>query len=136
MSVPARLPAEREEWATGEKPNGEPIYVPGVIFNPITGTMDAYNGYLEMYDYETSNNPEIKETLENKDTDIFEYRGKPKGPLTLFVTTNPNTGTLNWLPTANMAYMGFSGGGAGIGLQIASMGDPYSPDFDGTVTYQ
>ena len=131
-----RLPAEREEWATGEKPNGEPIYVPGVIFNPITGTMDAYNGYLEMYDYETSNNPEIKETLENKDTDIFEYRGKPKGPLTLFVTTNPNTGTLNWLPTANMAYMGFSGGGAGLGLQTASMGDPYSPDFDGTVTYQ
>jgi len=49
-----RLPAEREEWAVKE------TYVPGVIFNPITGTMDAYNGYFEMYDYETSNNPEIK----------------------------------------------------------------------------
>ena len=131
-----RLPAEREEWAVTKTPSGDPIYVPGVIFNPITGTMDAYNGYFEMYDYETSNNPEIKQTLENRDTDIFEYRGKPRGPLTLFVTTNPDTGTLNWLPSPNMAYMGFSGGSAGAGLQFASMGDPYSPDFDGTVTYQ
>ena len=131
-----RLPAEREEWAVKETPSGNPVYVPGVIFNPITGTMDAYNGYFEMYDYETSNNPEIKQTLENKDTDIFEYRGKPKGPLTLFVTTNPDTGTLNWLPSPNMAYMGFMGGGAGASLQAAASGDPYSPDFDGTVTYQ
>ena len=111
-----RLPAERVEWAVKETPSGDPTYVPGVIFNPITGTMDAYNGYFEMYDYETSNNPEIKVTLENKDTDIFEYRGKPKGPLTLFVTTNPDTGTLNWLPSPNMAYMGFMGGGASASL--------------------
>ena len=125
-----RLPAEREEWVVKE------TYVPGVIFNPITGTMDAYNGYFEMYDYETSNNPEIKETLENKDTDIFEYRGKPKGPLTLFITTNPNTGTINWLPSPNMAYMGFTSGNASLALQRATMGDPYSPKFNGTVTYQ
>ena len=131
-----RLPAERVEWAVKKTPRGDPVYVPGVIFNPITGTMDAYNGYFEMYDYETSNNPEIKQTLENKDIDIFEYRGKPKGPLTLFVTTNPDTGTLNWLPTPNMAYMGFQGGGAGAALQDKASGDPYSPDFDGTVRYK
>ena len=29
-----RLPAERVEWAWKKTPNGDPVYVPGVIFNP------------------------------------------------------------------------------------------------------
>jgi len=32
--------------------------------------------------------------------------------------------------------MGFQGGGASAALQDASRGDPYSPEFDGKITYQ
>lgn len=132
-----RTPVENPVW--GElQGDGTYVYHPGVSFNPITGIIDAYNGYFEMYDYETSNNPEIKTTLENKDTDIFEYRGKPKGPLTLFVTTNPNTGTLNWLPTPSVAYLPISTttlGALPIGLLITGQ-NPYDSDFSSTFVYK
>ena len=129
-----RKPVENPIWGQ-RNGDGSVTYHQSVAFNPITGIMDAYNGYFEMYDYETSNNPEVKQTLVNRDTDIFEYRGKPKGPLTLFITTNPNTGTINWLPSPNMAYMGFQGASAGLELQMANMGNPYADDFDGTVEW-
>lgn len=109
-----------------------------VAFNPITMTLDAYNDYIEWYDYQCSENPHY-ENIENKDTDIFARRCTPKGPIRAFITTHPDTGAANICPMTFSSYYQFTGfyGAWGSQLQHAMMGNagnPYSSSFSGEIT--
>jgi hypothetical protein len=104
-----------------------------VAFNPITITIDAYNNYLETYDWRNSANPRY-ENVKNIDIDVFTRRCKPKGTLTLFATRNPDTGKMNLIPAANGVFQGISGYvQLPSGLESAASGNPYSPDYSATV---
>lgn len=76
-------------------------FYPAVMFHPTTVTIDAYNHFIEFYDISNSQNPIYYNIDVNQDYDLFADRCKPKGPLTLFTTTNPDTGlpNLNAFPT-------------------------------------
>lgn len=109
-------------------------YKPAIAFNPITMTVDAYNNYMESYDYTNSNNPYYV-NINNEDIDIFTRRCQPKGTISAFATTNPNNGEINLNPFDNTTYpalgMGLVGGGAALGS--ISLGNPWAGDFTGTV---
>lgn len=136
---PWRTPNEADtRWGqttdlSGGQRTGGNEYPAAVVFNPITGILDAYNSYVETYDYENSARP-YYENFENKDIDIFTYRCQPKGTITLFVTRNPDSGDMNWLPAPTVNYMSFFGF-AGLSLQQAGLGNPYTPTFNPSVTY-
>ena len=59
---------------------------------------------MEIYDYTNSQHPRYV-NVDNQDIDIFSRRCVPKGTLSLFVTTNPDTGKLNWLPYCEATYL-------------------------------
>lgn len=106
-----------------------------VVFNPWTVTIDAYNNFMELYDGDTSNNPEYI-NVRDRDNDIFTRRCVPKGTLSLFITTNPDTGKINWLPATSSTYM-IMGGSNLHGLAAAVVGrNPWDDNFNSTVTYQ
>lgn len=77
--------------------------VPCVAFNPSTMIVDAYHDYYEIYDYTTSQKPFYVNEI-NRDNDMFLYREKPKGSITLFITTNPTTGKLNMMTQQHVQY--------------------------------
>ena len=124
----------RSPWRT-IKPGYITKDFPVVIGNPITMTLDAYHDYVEQYDYANMSHPEFY-NLSNSDTDIWEYRGKPKGPLSLFIATNPNTGLINWKPCSVAAHMAIGSASSPLYLQRLVVGqNPYSQDFNATYTF-
>lgn len=66
------------------------------VFHPYTMILDAYNGYAEIYDISNYNDPYYW-NIPKTDQDLFVDRCKPRGPITLFLTTNPDTGKVNML---------------------------------------
>lgn len=120
----------------GLDPKYDPTYPWGMVANnPLTITLDAYNNYIELYDYRNSNNPYYV-NVKNVDQDIFTRRTQPKGSLTLFITTNPDTGKLNWLFQSEglHTYLGFQASWMPGSLVSATMGNPWSETFDPSIT--
>lgn len=105
-----------------------------VGFNPITMTIDAYNNYIETYDYRNSKNPDYI-NIDNHDHDLFKYRCKPKAPITLFITTNPDTGRLNWKPTSQLCYLNSNIANTPGAFFPNNIGNPWSPDFNPKFSY-
>ena len=107
----------------------------GIAFNPVTMVVDAYNNYMETYDYSNSRSPVYK-NLVNEDIDLFTRRCKPKGSITAFATTNPDSGTVNLNPFNNKTYpalgIGLVGGGAQLGQ--VSIQNPWDSNFTGSIT--
>ena len=123
--------AHGSPWLTGVV-NGN-LEGPFVCFNPLTITLDAYNDYVEIYDYMNEQHPRFT-NVENVDVDMWEYRGKPRGPISLFISTNPVNGQINWKPTENEAHLPIVGGS--LNLQQAAMGNPYSSKYSPTVSME
>jgi hypothetical protein len=91
-------------------------YVAAIAFNPTTMILDAYNNYLEWYDYKNSTKPSYT-NFKPQEHDLFEYREKPKGPIRAFLTTNPMSGTVNINPQTVSTYIA-----VGVGLWAAPNG--------------
>lgn len=118
-------------------PNNDEVWggIAAVAFNPLTVTIDAYNDYMEMYDYTNSTNPRYI-NVDNTDKDVFAFREKPKGSLSLFITTNPSTGTINWLPSDYGTYLGLQGLGVPGALANAAFNQsPWEDNFSASVSY-
>ena len=104
----------------------------GVAFNPLTMTIDAWNDYVESYDYTNSQTPKYANVV-NKDLDLFTRRCKPKGSVSLWITTNPDTGKINWIPNETMTYLSMRTMGTPGSLQLAGSGNPWDSTFNPTV---
>ena len=91
---------------------------------------------MEIYDYTNSQNPRYV-NVNNQDIDIFRRRCTPKGTLSLFVTTNPDTGKINWLPYSEAVYLPVL-----IGLNGTLMNEvyhntnPWDPEFQSSFEVQ
>ena len=119
---------------------------PGTVFrplstpmaNPLTVTLDAYNNYMSVYEYSTSNT-QYEYIVENEDEPIFADIEQPKGSLTLFRTTNPTTGKVNITPwefdcykSAGLLYGGY---GRALGF-VGTQANPYETTENGfSVTF-
>lgn len=111
---------------------GQRSYFNTPMANPFTVIMDAYNDYISIYDYKTSNTPYVQK-ITNTDHDIFEDREQPKGSLTLFRTTNPTTGKVNIMPFDFYSYNQISllyGGYSNL-LQRGVQQNPYAVALGG-----
>lgn len=109
---------------TGEM--GEKVNDPtaSILGNPFTFTLDAYNGYAECYAEDDSNSP-YRVIFNNGDNDFFEGREQPRGTLSLFQATDPNTGKINIMPFNPLIFPYCEPTGTPMGLQ-ATMGNPYT----------
>ena len=113
------------EEATGAYPwLGNPFYI----------TLDAYNNYGEVATHGMSNYPSTY-NWENNDNDFFEMREQPKGTLTLFQSTDPNTGEVNIMPFSPTMYPKIQPQGTPMQLQGSALGNPYSFDWSSGITY-
>ena len=120
---------------TGEM--GAPVDIARVghwFANPFHITMDAYNGYFEHTTHEWSNHP-TTQILENIDNDFFEGREQPRGTLSLFQSTDPNTGKVNIMAFNPTAYPQISSVGTPIALQNSALGSPYQSGWTTGITY-
>ena len=96
--------------------------------NPFHIVLDAYNNYGEFATHEWSNYP-YTYNWENTDNDMFELREQPKGTLSLFQSTDPNTGKVNIMPFCPTHYPEVSPIGSMGGLKGAALGNPYADDW-------
>ena len=78
---------------------------PFTVFHPYTMIMDAYHGFIQIYDASNSNDPLNWNQDHSKDLNLFADRCSPKGPITLFLTTNPDTGKVNMLLDTPPVYV-------------------------------
>lgn len=101
--------------------------------NPYYITLDAYNNYGELSTYEHTNYPYTHQ-WENKDNDFFEMREQPKGTLSLFQSTDPNTGKVNIMPFNPCHYPTVSISGTPMQLQASALGDPYKGGWTTGIT--
>jgi len=104
--------------------------------NPATLTIDAYNNYMEVYDYTNYLHPKFV-NLTNEDTDVWEKRTAPKGSLVLGVTRNPSTGKINWKP---FRVVGVMSGQQAHHLNLTLAGliaeNPYLNGFANSITVE
>lgn len=105
----------------GEKVNNP---VASVVGNPFTFILDAYNGYAECFEEDTSNSP-YRIIFDNVDNDFFEGREQPRGTLSLFQATDPNTGKVNIMPFKSVIFPFCDPIGTPMGLQQTMLGNPY-----------
>lgn len=141
--------AKTDQWLTGNDKNGDfgashgdrddldeegKLIAKTVAFNPLTMTIDAYNDYMEIYDYRNSASPEFA-NLQNKDVDLFTRRCKPKGSLSLWITTNPDTGKVNWRPAEKYTYLSMDGIGHIGGLGQIHLQNPWDDNFNPSVIF-
>lgn len=68
---------------------------PSVAWHPTTMLLDAYHNYVEIYDKQDEFHPEFHNIDTSGDLNLWNDRCRPKGPITLFTTTNPDTGEVN-----------------------------------------
>jgi hypothetical protein len=101
--------------------------------NPYTMILDAYNSYGSEWRDGDSNTPTVYNFDESEDNPLFENICQPKGTLSLFQTTNPDTGNVNIMPfnPTVMPYLGVSGS---MNLSSHALGNPYDHDFSTSVT--
>ena len=110
--------------------------ISAVVFNPLTITLDAWNNYMEIYDYTDSQNPRYV-NVDNQDIDIFRRRCVPKGTLSLFITTNPDTGKLNWLAHTEGTYLPVMVGLYGtLQNEMFHNTNPWDPEFTASFEVQ
>ena len=98
--------------------------VASIVGNPFTFTLDAYNGYAECFEEDTTNSP-YRVIFDNADNDFFEGREQPRGTLSLFQATDPNTGKVNIMPFRSVIYPFCDPVGTPMGLQQTMLGNPY-----------
>ena len=116
----------------GEKVNDATI---SPIGNPYTIIIDAFNNYYSFYSEATSNTP-VSQQIENTDNDFFEGREQPKGTLSLFQATDPNTGKVNIMPFNSMIFPSISPVGTPAGLQGSMTKNPYESGLGyGSISY-
>lgn len=115
---------EKLEQATNAYPwLGNPYYI----------TLDAYNNYGELSTHEHTNYPYTC-NWENTDNDFFEMREQPKGTLSLFQSTDPNTGKVNIMPFNPIHYPKVSVSGTPATLQGSVLGNPYESGWTTGIT--
>lgn len=137
---PVRMPNNDPIFWEGQlaktRENGEREFetrTPAVAFNPLTGVIDSYHDYLELYDYANEGSP-VYENVENTDVDVWEWRGKPAGPIRLWVTTNPNNGKPNFSPWKTPAFPAYYHR-VDNALTVSAQGNPYNSSFTPGYTY-
>lgn len=119
-------------WCSGGL-NGSSI-VNGLA-NPFYITLDAYNGYGQIYTEEEDYSPYWIIFDMSGDDDLFEGRPQVQGSITLFQTRHPTTGEVNLMPFEWVTFPSLTSlSGAGNALQNTS--NPYGDDYDTQVTYQ
>ena len=101
--------------------------------NPYYITLDAYNNYGELSTHEFTNYP-YTNNWENTDNDFFEMREQPKGTLSLFQSTDPNTGKVNIMAFCPTHYPRIAATGTPIQLQQSAMGNPYESGWTTGIT--
>ena len=101
--------------------------------NPYYITLDAWNNYGELSTHEYTNYP-YTHNWENVDNDIFELREQPKGTLSLFQSTDPNTGKVNIMAFCPTHYPKVSANGTPIQLQQSALGNPYEGGWTTGIT--
>lgn len=103
------------------------------VGDPYTVVLDAYNKYGSVWREGDSNTPTIFNIDESADNIFFENNCQPKGSLSLFQTTNPDTGRVNVMPfnITTFPYFGLSGS---LNLSTHAMGNPYKPGFSSSIT--
>lgn len=130
------------------KPNSAPVYTDPTYYNngedwgafaePWYITLDAWNGYGEIYTDYNSNTPKTVTFDDSGDDPAFEGRPEVKGSLSLFQTTNPMTGEVNVLPFPMYTHhmMSTSGGYPAWVFNRTAGADAYQDaEIDGTYTY-
>ena len=75
------------------------------VFHPYTMIMDAYHGFIQIYDASNSSDPLNWNQDHSKDLNLFADRCSPKGPISLFLTTNPDNGKVNMLFETPSVYV-------------------------------
>ena len=103
--------------------------------NPYTVILDAYNKVGAVWRYGDSNTPITYVFDESDDAQLFEDICQPVGSISLFQTTNPSTGEINVMPFDAVVYpyLGLSGS---LALSGKAIGNPYSGDFDASVSIE
>ena len=101
--------------------------------NPYYITLDAWNNYGELSTHEWTNYP-YTHNWKNTDNDFFEMREQPKGTLSLFQSTDPNTGKVNIMPFNPSHYPKISVIGTPNQLQQSALGNPYGNDWTTGIT--
>jgi len=102
--------------------------------NPYTIILDAYNKYGAEWRESDSNTPTTYIFDESEDNPLFENICQPKGTLSLFQTTNPDTGNVN-IMAFNPTVMPFLGSSSSLNLSNNALGNPYDRDFSTSVSY-
>ena len=102
--------------------------------NPYYITLDAWNNYGELATHEYTNYP-YTHNWENTDKDFFEMREQPKGTLSLFQSTDPNTGKVNIMAFCPTHYPKISAMGTPQQLQQSALGNPYEPGWTTGITF-
>lgn len=113
---------------------GSDFHMINGLANPFYITLDAYNGYGEMYTEETDYSPFWTSFDMSEDDDLFEGRPQVKGSITLFQTRHPLTGEVNimpfeWSTVPNLTTL------AGPGSAMQTTSNPYSGEYETNVTY-
>ena len=100
--------------------------------NPYTVILDAYNKYMSVWREEDSNTPMTYQLDESSDNAFFENVCQPKGTLSLFQSTNPDTGKVNIMPFDITTFPNPSFA-LNMNLSKAGIGNPYNPGYTASV---
>ena len=128
-----RWPVQLERTGVMGEPLKEAINKYPWLGNPFYITLDAYNDYGELSTHEFTNYP-YTYNWENIDKDFFEMREQPKGTLSLFQSTDPNTGKVNIMPFNPTMYPKISAQGTPMQLQQSVLGNPYKDNWTSGIT--
>ena len=125
--------AERAPYVAMGRDNKSLETTMSSLGDPYTMILDVYNKYGEIYRDSDSNTPIIYKFDETGDNAFFENLTQPKGSLSLFASTNPDTGKVNLLPSPifTFPYMGISGS---LDLSGTAVGNPYDSNFKASIT--
>lgn len=113
--------------------NGSTTTVKTAAGNPYTVVLDAYNSYFSIWREDNSNTPQIITFDRSEDPDIYEAVCRPKGTLSVFQTTNPDTGKINIMPFRYFTYP-YTGLSGSMELSGSVKGNPFSESFESGVT--
>lgn len=101
--------------------------------DPYTIILDAYNSYGSVWRDGDSNTPTVYTFDESEDNQLFENICQPRGSLSLFQSTNPDTGAINIMAfnPYTTPYLGYSGS---LNLSMNAIGNPYAESFSAAVS--
>ena len=113
--------------------NGSTDTTKSAAGNPYTVILDAYNSYFSIWRENTSNTPQIVTFDRSEDLNPYEDVCRPKGTLSVFQCTNPDTGKVNIMPFQYYTYP-YTGLSGSMELSGSVRGNPYSDSFESGVT--